>query len=126
MQLFELLQRGTAGWPAEIEAARLWYEPHLERLHEDAGVRASDLLQLVRIAAGFASRTSFLTELTLDPPQATSDLAGCAAAGDAAFSSRIRLSTYFPEVVPPAGFTFTGQGNVPVHQPPTPNGADGP
>ena len=29
-----------------------------------------------RIAAGFASRTAFLTELTLDPPQATSDLAG--------------------------------------------------
>ena len=67
---------GTAGWPAEIEAARLWYEPHLERLHEDAAVRAGDLVQLVRIADGFASRTSFLTELTLDPPQATSDLAG--------------------------------------------------
>ena len=74
--LFELLQRGRAGWPAEIEAARLWYEPHLERLHEDAGVRASDLLQLVRMADGYGSRTSFLTELTLDPPQATNDLAG--------------------------------------------------
>ena len=34
--LFALLRRGDAGWPAEIEAARLWYEPHLERLHEDA------------------------------------------------------------------------------------------
>ena len=33
-------------------------------------------LQLGRIAVGFASRTRFLTELTLDPPQATSDLAG--------------------------------------------------
>ena len=76
VQLFELLQRGRAGWPTEIEVARLWYEPHLERLHEDAGVRASDLLQLVRMADGFGSRTSFLTELTLDPPQATSDLAG--------------------------------------------------
>ena len=39
-------------------------------------MRAGDLVQLVRIADGFASRTSFLTELTLDPPQATSDLAG--------------------------------------------------
>ena len=76
VQLFELLQRGTAGWPAEIEAVRLWYEPHLERRYEDAAVRAGDLVQLVRIADGFASRTSFLTELTLDPPQATSDLAG--------------------------------------------------
>ena len=66
----------TPGWPAEIEAARLWYEPHLERLHEDAAVRRGDLAQLCRIAAGFASRQAFLTELTLDPPQATSDLAG--------------------------------------------------
>ena len=24
------------GWPAELERARLWYEPHLERIHEDA------------------------------------------------------------------------------------------
>ena len=39
-------------------------------------MRAGDLDQLVRIADGFASRASFLTELTLDPPQATSDLAG--------------------------------------------------
>ena len=70
VQVFERLQRGTAGWPAEIEAVRLWYEPHLE------AARAGDLVQLVRIADGFASRMSFLTELTLDPPQATSDLAG--------------------------------------------------
>ena len=38
--------------------------------------RAGDLAQLCRIAAGFPSRRAFLTELTLDPPQATSDLAG--------------------------------------------------
>ena len=68
------MQRGTAGWPAEIEAVRLRYEPHLERRYEDAAVRGGDLVQLVRIADGFISRTSFLTELTLDPPQA--DLAG--------------------------------------------------
>ena len=88
VQLFELLQRGTAGWPAEIEAARLWYEPHLERRYEDAAVRAGDLVQLVRIADGFASRTSFLTELTLDPPQATTDLAGAPLQDDDYLSSR--------------------------------------
>ena len=74
--LFALLRTGAAGWPAEIEAARLWYEPHLERLHEDAELRRGDLAQLCRIALGFSSRSSFLTELTLDPPQATGDLAG--------------------------------------------------
>ena len=71
------LRPGTGpGWPAEIECARLWYEPHLERMHEDASVRRADLLQLEQIASGYPSRERFLTELTLDPPDATSDQAG--------------------------------------------------
>ena len=75
-KLFTLLRRGAAGWPAEIEAVRLWYAPHLERRHDDAAVRLGDLAQLERMAPGFPSRAAFLTELVLDPPQATSDLAG--------------------------------------------------
>jgi ATP-dependent DNA helicase UvrD/PcrA len=63
-------------WPADIERIRLWYAPHLERMHEDAEVRTADLLQLEQIASGYASRERFLTELTLDPPDATSDQAG--------------------------------------------------
>ena len=39
-------------------------------------MRRADVEQLVRLAAGYASRESFLTELTLDPPEATSDRAG--------------------------------------------------
>ena len=39
-------------------------------------MRAGDLVQLERIAQQFATRERFLTELALDPPQATSDLAG--------------------------------------------------
>jgi DNA helicase-2/ATP-dependent DNA helicase PcrA len=64
------------GWPAEMEAARRWYEPHLERRHEDAPSRLADLVQLEQIAACYPSRERFLTELTLDPPDATSDEAG--------------------------------------------------
>jgi len=64
------------GWPAELEHARQWYEPHLYRIHEDGEVRLGDLLQLEQIAAGYLSRERFLTELTLDPPDATSDQAG--------------------------------------------------
>jgi ATP-dependent DNA helicase UvrD/PcrA len=56
--------------------ARLWYDPHLERIHEDAEVRRPDLIQLEQIASGHPSRERFLTELTLDPPEATSDQAG--------------------------------------------------
>jgi DNA helicase-2/ATP-dependent DNA helicase PcrA len=70
------LRRGAAGWPAELERARQWYEPHLERIHEDASTRLADLLQLEQIASGYPSRERFLTELTLDPPDATSDQAG--------------------------------------------------
>jgi DNA helicase II / ATP-dependent DNA helicase PcrA len=70
------IQRGGVTWPAEIELARRWYEPHLDRIHEDAAVRQADLLQLEQIASGYPSRERFLTELTLDPPDATSDQSG--------------------------------------------------
>ncbi|HEY9212010.1 MAG TPA: ATP-dependent helicase [Ancylobacter sp.] len=73
--LGDLRERG-AGWPAEIAQVRNWYEPHLERIHEDAEMRKADLLQLEDIAAGYPSRERFLTELTLDPPDATSGQAG--------------------------------------------------
>ena len=63
-------------WPADLERARLWYEPHLDRIHEDAETRRADLIQLEQIASGYPSRERFLTELTLDPPDATSDQAG--------------------------------------------------
>ncbi|HYI31808.1 MAG TPA: ATP-dependent helicase, partial [Bradyrhizobium sp.] len=67
---------GRSEWPADIERARLWYEPHLDRIHEDAETRRADLIQLEQIAGGYPSRERFLTELTLDPPDATSDQAG--------------------------------------------------
>jgi DNA helicase-2/ATP-dependent DNA helicase PcrA len=70
------LRAGRIGWPAELERARQWYEPHLERLHEDAVTRCADLIQLEQIASGYPSRERFLTELTLDPPDATSDQSG--------------------------------------------------
>jgi DNA helicase II / ATP-dependent DNA helicase PcrA len=63
-------------WPVDVERARMWYEPHLDRIHEDADTRRADLLQLEQIAMGYPSRERFLTELTLDPPDATSDQAG--------------------------------------------------
>ncbi len=63
-------------WPGEVEQVRAWYLPHLERLHDDAVVRNADLEQLQRIAETYPSRQRFLTDLTLDPPDATSDEAG--------------------------------------------------
>jgi DNA helicase II / ATP-dependent DNA helicase PcrA len=66
----------AARWPTDLELARLWHDPHLERIHEDAEVRRADLIQLEQIASGYPSRERFLTELTLDRPEATSDQAG--------------------------------------------------
>jgi DNA helicase-2/ATP-dependent DNA helicase PcrA len=66
----------NSAWPAEFELIRRWYEPHLERNHEDAAIRHADLLQMESIAGTYASRERFLTELTLDPPDATSDESG--------------------------------------------------
>ena len=66
----------SAGWPSELDLVCRWYGPHLERIHEDAALRQADLLQLAQIASTYPSRERFLTELTLDPPDATSDEAG--------------------------------------------------
>jgi DNA helicase-2/ATP-dependent DNA helicase PcrA len=66
------IRSGRCGWPGELERARIWYEPHFERNYEDAEARRADLIQLEQIASGYPSREYFLTELTLDPPDATS------------------------------------------------------
>ena len=73
---FGNLRRRAVGWPAELDLACRWYAPHLESRYEDAPVRQADLAQLAEIASGYPSRERFLTELTLDPPGATSDEAG--------------------------------------------------
>jgi DNA helicase-2/ATP-dependent DNA helicase PcrA len=66
----------TAGWPAEMDRVRQWYQPRLEAHYADAAVRAGDLDQLQRIASGYGTRGQFLSDLTLDPPSASSDEAG--------------------------------------------------
>ncbi len=67
---------GAPTWAGQMERVRRWYEPHLERLHGAAHVRLGDLEQLEALALQHASRESFLTELTLDPPQASGDESG--------------------------------------------------
>jgi len=60
-------------WTGDLQRAIDWYQPHLERLHEDARVRRADLDALARIGAAQPNRERFLTELALDPPAASSD-----------------------------------------------------
>jgi len=63
-------------WTGQIDQAREWYQPQLERLYDYAAARAGDLDQLEQIAAGYVTRERFLTELTLDPPDASGAEAG--------------------------------------------------
>ncbi|MDQ1816697.1 ATP-dependent helicase [Massilia sp. CCM 9210] len=74
--LFRALRAPGLRWPADIELVKNWYLPHLERMHDDAQVRVADVEQLARLAGGHGSRETFLAEITLDPPEATSDRAG--------------------------------------------------
>jgi DNA helicase-2/ATP-dependent DNA helicase PcrA len=70
------LAQGAGAWPAPFEQAARWYEEPMARRYEDAHLRVADIQQLARIAATYPSLERFLTELTLDPPEATSDEAG--------------------------------------------------
>ena len=72
VKLIRSVRKSEHGWPAEFNLVRKWYEPHLARLYDDAANRVGDLAQLEQIASGYKSRQKFLTELTLDPPEATS------------------------------------------------------
>jgi DNA helicase-2/ATP-dependent DNA helicase PcrA len=76
LEMAESLHQRAVPWPSEFETISNWYQGHLERLYEDAQVRQIDIEQLTKIAATYPSRQRFLTELTLDPPDATSDESG--------------------------------------------------
>jgi DNA helicase II / ATP-dependent DNA helicase PcrA len=65
-----------ATWPGDLDLAARWYGPVMNERYEDARVRTGDIEQMQRIGSTFGSRTLFLTELTLDPPNSTSDESG--------------------------------------------------
>jgi DNA helicase II / ATP-dependent DNA helicase PcrA len=71
-----LTELAGAPWGAQLGRARRWYQPHLERLYDHALMRAQDLDQLEMLASQAPSRERFLSELALDPPQATGADAG--------------------------------------------------
>ncbi|HEV3083857.1 MAG TPA: ATP-dependent helicase, partial [Gemmataceae bacterium] len=62
--------------PAQIERIRRFYAPIFEERYEQPEMRARDLDQLELLSQQASSRAAFLTDLTLDPPMSTGDLAG--------------------------------------------------
>ena len=76
VKLYQGLRDPALQWPADMDLAKRWYQPHLERLHDDAVVRQADIDNLERMAPVYRTRERFLSEITLDPPAATSDQSG--------------------------------------------------
>jgi DNA helicase II / ATP-dependent DNA helicase PcrA len=68
--------RRAPQWQGQFGIVRQWYEPHLHRLYDAAHVRVADLEQLEQLAATQTTRERFLSDLTLDPPNALGDEAG--------------------------------------------------
>jgi DNA helicase-2/ATP-dependent DNA helicase PcrA len=60
----------------QVERVRRFLEPLLRRRYDQPEPRLRDLEQLEQLATAFDSRERFVTDLTLDPPISTSDLAG--------------------------------------------------
>jgi len=61
---------------AQIEKIAKFYGPLLEYNYEDPVPRAADIEHLGQIASRYDTRQQFLTEIVLDPPVSTGDLAG--------------------------------------------------
>jgi DNA helicase II / ATP-dependent DNA helicase PcrA len=60
----------------QLHRVRRFYAPLLERKYDNARERLTDLEQLEVIATRFRDRQQFLSEMTLDPPTSTQELAG--------------------------------------------------
>jgi DNA helicase-2/ATP-dependent DNA helicase PcrA len=76
IELMRALADPQLQWAGQVHQAREWYQKHFERIYEHFHTRLGDLDQLEHLSGQYPSRERFITELTLDPPHATSDLAG--------------------------------------------------
>ncbi len=74
-KLLGSLQDPKLPWDGQLRAVREWYQPQMERLYDHVHTRVGDLDQIEQLAAQYPTRERFLTEMTLDPPQAADDLA---------------------------------------------------
>jgi DNA helicase II / ATP-dependent DNA helicase PcrA len=71
--MLEKLSDPSTPWPGQVGMVRDWYKPQMERIYDSGWTRMGDIEQLEQLAVHSPTRERFLTELTLDPPVATSD-----------------------------------------------------
>ena len=75
LSLVKSAQKPDESFSKDLHAIRGFYTPLLEAKFDNAKSRINDLKQLEVMAARYRSRGEFLTEMTLDPPSSTQDLA---------------------------------------------------
>jgi DNA helicase-2/ATP-dependent DNA helicase PcrA len=71
--LYEKLADPATPWAGQVGLVKDWYKPRCESIYESAWTRMGDIEQLEHLSVQHATRERFLTELTLDPPLASSD-----------------------------------------------------
>jgi DNA helicase-2/ATP-dependent DNA helicase PcrA len=76
VQLLIRLTRSKQELTVQVHEVRTFYTPLLEQLYDNPRPRARDLEQLEQLASRFGDRQSMLSEITLDPPSSTQDMAG--------------------------------------------------
>lgn len=74
--LSDLRKMSDRELPGQVNLARNFYAPLVEEQYDRAPARIHDLEQLELLASRFSSRSTMLSDLTLDPPSSTQDLAG--------------------------------------------------
>lgn len=68
-------QKSSAGPATDLHDIRTFYTPLAEAHYDNVKARLNDLKQLEVIASRYSTRGEFLSQMTLDPPASTQDLA---------------------------------------------------
>ena len=74
--LLDILNSEELPPASQLERIAAYYVPLLDANYENPQPRRSDIEHIVHLASGYRSRTQFLSDIILDPPASTSDLAG--------------------------------------------------
>jgi DNA helicase-2/ATP-dependent DNA helicase PcrA len=74
--LQDITKNESAPLSSQLERISLFYLPLLDENYENPKPRRNDIEHIVQLASSSRSRTQFLSDLILDPPASTSDLAG--------------------------------------------------
>ncbi|MBN1604874.1 MAG: ATP-dependent helicase [Chitinispirillaceae bacterium] len=60
----------------QLERVGRFYQPLLQENYDNADPRKNDIEHIIEMSSQYQTRSQFLSELMLDPPSSTSDLAG--------------------------------------------------